>query len=157
MQRTVFFRALVLLLTFVVSCAPPKEKKEDIIAANKELDNKFIEAFRTRSVEVLMATYHNSPTTMEIESDGTLLQGYDAIKKYYEEFFASMESIEGQPTEADHAVYDGCVVGTGKFTMTIKPAGGDPMQMAGRYMDVREKHDGKWLFVKNVIVMEQKH
>jgi ketosteroid isomerase-like protein len=157
MQRIVFFPALVLLLALVVSCAPPKEKKEDIIAANKELDNKFIEAFRTRSVEALMATIHNSPTTMEIESDGTLLQGYDAIKKYYEQFFASVESIEGQPTESDHTVYDGCVVGTGKFTMTIKPAGGDPMQMTGRYMDVREKHDGKWLFVKNVIVMEQKH
>lgn len=155
MERMMLCTAVLLLIGLGVSCGPAPEKKDDVVAANKALDEKFIEAFRTRDAEALMATYRNSPDILEIQDDGRALRGYDAIKAYNQEFFASMESIEGQTMEADYAVYNGVVVGTGRFTMTVKPVGGTPMQLPGRYMDVREKHNGQWLFVRNIVVMER--
>jgi ketosteroid isomerase-like protein len=155
MQRTVLSIAVLLVIGLIVGCGPTREKKEDVIAANKVLDQKFVDAFTARNVDALMATYHNSPDILEIQEDGRVLKGYEAIKAHYQDFFASMESIEGTPIETDYAVYEGCVVGTGRFTMTVKPVGGNPMELSGRYMDVREKHNGQWLFVRNVVVMER--
>ena len=153
MIRTSIGVVAALLGLLILSCAPPKEKVEDVIAANKALDKKYVEAFMKNNIDSLMSTYLNDPTTVELENDGSILKGYEAINAHYRNFFAGFEILDGKLLEEDFKVYDGVVVGYGKYWIKFRPKGGAEMEMTGRYHDVREKRNGVWYYASNAEIL----
>ena len=153
MVRKVFASAIALLGLFILSCAPPKEKMEDVIAANKALDTRYVNAFLMNNADSVINTYLNDPTTVELENDGSIIKGYDAIKAYYQNFFSSFEVLDGKILEQDFKVYDCAVVGYGKYWIKLRPKGGAEMEMTGRYHDVREKRNGAWYYASNAEIL----
>lgn len=144
---------VVLFALLVASCTQSAPKMADVITPNKALDTRYVDALLHNDVDAVMSTYLNSPDTFEIEADGTLLLGYDAIKSYYQKFFADIEIQEGSLLEQDYQVHPGAVVGYGKYRVKLKSKqDGKEQEMIGRYMDVRVERDGKWYYVSNMEV-----
>jgi hypothetical protein len=152
MIRSTLVGISIVLCLAVSSCAPPAENVDDIIASNKALDAKYVGSYMKNNLDSLMSTYLNSPNTFEIESDGTLLKGYDAINTYYQNFFSGFEVLDGKILEQDYNVYEGAVIGHGKYWVKFRPRGGPELEITGRFFDVREKHNGKWYYVANSMV-----
>lgn len=143
----------VLFALLVAGCSKPAEKAVDVITPNKALDQSYVDALIHNDVAALMGTYLNSPDTFEIEADGTLLKGYDAIKAYYEKLFADVEVQEGKLLEQDYQAHGGTVVGYGKYWVKLKgKQDGKEQEMTGRYLDVRVQREGKWYYVSNMEV-----
>lgn len=153
MTRSLFIATITLGLVFA-SCTPQKEKTEDVIAANKALDARYLSAYLQNNIDSLMSCYLNSPATFEIQSDG-MLQGHDAIRAYYTNFFSQMTILEGKILESGHKVLDGGVVGHGTFMVKVRMPDGMEHEMKGYFMDLREKQNGKWYFSGNTVVMAQ--
>ncbi len=143
----------VLFALLVAGCSKPVQQAVDVITPNKALDQRYVDALLHNDVDAVMSTYLNSPDTFEVETDGTLLKGYDAIKAYYGKLFADVEFQEGKLLEQDYQAHPGAVVGSGKYWMKFKSKqDGKEQEMTGRYLDVRVQHDGKWYYVSNMEV-----
>lgn len=144
---------VVLFALLIASCTQSAPKMADVITPNKALDQRYIDALMHNDVDAVMSTYLNSPDTFEIEADGTLLMGYDAIKSYYQKFLADVEFQEGGLLEQDYKAQPGAVVGYGKYRVKLKSKqDGKEQEMIGRYMDVRVQRDGKWYYTSNMEV-----
>lgn len=145
---------VVLFALLVASCTQSAPKMADVITPNKALDTRYVDALLHNDVDAMMSAYLNSPDTFEIEADGTLLLGYDAIKSYYQKLFADIEFQEGSLLEQDYQVHPGAVVGYGKFRVKLKSKqDGKEQEITGRYLDVRVQRDGEWYYASNMQVM----
>lgn len=143
----------LLCAVLVASCTQSTPKMGDVITPNKALDKRYIDALLHSDLDAVMSTYVNSPNTFEIEADGTLLMGYDAIKSYYQKFFADVEIEEGSLLEQDYQAHGATVVGYGKYRVKFKSKqDGKEQEITGRYMDVRVQSDGKWQYASNMEV-----
>ena len=143
----------LLCAVLVASCTQSTPKMGDVITPNKALDKRYIDALLHSDLDAVMSTYVNSPNTFEIEADGTLLLGYDAIKSYYQKFFADVEIEEGSLLEQDYQAHGDTVVGYGKYRVKFKSKqDGKEQEITGRYMDVRVQSDGKWQYASNMEV-----
>lgn len=151
--RTAISTVFILFALLVAGCSKPAEKAADVITPNKALDKRYVDALLHNDVDAVMSTYLNSPDTFEIEADGTLLMGYDAIKSYYQNFLADVVFQEGSLLEQDYRVHPGSVVGYGKYSVKFKSKqNGKEQELIGRYMDVRVQRDGKWYYASNMQV-----
>ena len=151
--RTAAGAVIVGLVMVLASCSNATGKAADLIGQNKALDARYMDALLHNDINALMSTYLNSPDTFEIDSDGTLLKGYDAIKSYYQKLLADMQFEEGKLLEQDYQVYAGSVIGHGKYWARVKSKqDGKEMELTGRYLDVRTSYDGKWYYVSNMQV-----
>jgi ketosteroid isomerase-like protein len=152
--RAAITAVFVLFVLLAASCTQSTPKMADIITANKALDQRYVDALLHSDLDAVMSTYVNSPNTFEIEADGTLLMGYDAIKSYYQKFFADVEIEEGGLLEQDYQAHGATVVGYGKYRVKFKSKqDGKEQEITGRYMDVRVQSDGKWQYASNMEVM----
>ena len=143
----------LLCAVLVASCTQSTPKMGDVITPNKALDKRYIDALLHSDLDAVMSTYVNSPNTFEIEADGTLLMGYDAIKSYYQKFVADVEIEEGSLLEQDYQAHGATVVGYGKYRVKFKSKqDGKEQEITGRYMDVRVQREGKWYYVSNMEV-----
>jgi ketosteroid isomerase-like protein len=151
--RAVTSAVFVLFALLVASCTQSAPKMADVIIPNKALDQRYVDALLHSDVDAVMSTYLNSPDTFEIEADGTLLLGYDAIKSYYQKLFADIELQEGGLLEQDYQVHADAVVGYGKYRVKLKSKqDGKEQELTGRYLDVRVQRDGKWYYTSNMQV-----
>jgi ketosteroid isomerase-like protein len=144
---------LVLFVLLAGSCSKPAEQVIDVIPPNEALDRRYVNALRHNDVEGLMSTYLNSPDTVEIEADGSLVLGWGAIRAYYEKLFANVEFQEANLLEQDYQAHAGAVVGYGMYRVKLKNKHtGKEQEMTGRYLDVRVQRDGKWYYTSNMEV-----
>lgn len=151
--RAAMSAGFVLFALLLASCTQSTPEMADVITPNKALDQRYVDALLHNDVDAVMSAYLNSPDTFEIEADGTLLMGYDAIKSYYQKFLADVEFQEGGLLEQDYKVHPGSVVGYGKYRVKLKnKSDGKEQEMTGRYMDVRVLHEGKWYYASNMEV-----
>ena len=142
---------LVLFALLAGSCSKPAQSVIDVIAPNEALDQRYVNALRHNDVEALMSTYLNSPDTIEIEADGTLVLGWGAIRSYYEKLFTDVEFQEANLLEHDYQVHAGAVVGYGLYRVKLKNKHtGKVQEMTGRYLDVRVQRDGNWYYTSNM-------
>jgi uncharacterized protein (TIGR02246 family) len=73
--------------------------------------------------------------------DAPILYGRDAVREYYQNWFDQFEA--NAEIDADEARVRGDVgVGFGTYKVTLKPkAGGDPMVIEGKYLNVSKPGD----------------
>lgn len=141
--------SLVFLLVggIFAGCAPTGESPEQMIAAAKELDKAFLEAYNKGDVDGVMATYWNSPEMVSYPPGAMELRGWENMKAKMTEEFKSMQGGNLTLLEPHYQAFGDAVLGYGTWRFTAPMPNGESMTMDGRYTGVAMKKDGKWVFV----------
>jgi ketosteroid isomerase-like protein len=140
----------ILWLGGMVSVARAQTAKAlppDVVAANQELDRKFLEGHRVLDTDMIMGLFTSSPDIFFIGPTGVLYQGRDQVRQSIEKFFGRVVSMTGV---IDHVTYvpagDG-VIAYGQVTYHRQLQGSAPDQRIVVWTDYRRKENGRWVFV----------
>lgn len=110
------------------------------------LDKAWAEAMLANDAAAIGALY--APDAVMYPPDAMELKGREAIQKSYEDLLGGMKVVQAKLKPARYVTRGGTSIAWGRFSLTLAPkAGGDPVQMEGRYMEVAKKIDGAWLLV----------
>ena len=123
---------------------------EEAIAANKELDKQFLDAFKRKDLGGMMSCWWRSPAAAMYPSDDIDgRQGWEAINASVKFMVGGTDSvISAELMEAGYLVRGDAVIGTGKLAMNIMPKGLlRPVELITRFTDIRELKDGQWVYV----------
>ena len=135
------------LLLLFAAC----EKQEDLCAIKNsinEMDTKFAESVMRKDVDGIASLYWNSPELMVYYPDTLVLRGYDAVRNYWQTFFA-MNDVRNFGFMDHHVdATPQMAVDWGEWTFTVQPRGAtSDITFSGRYLQTWEKKDGKWVIV----------
>ncbi len=126
---------------------PSGDSPEQMIAAARAVDDKFVEAYNNGDVDAVMETYWNNPGVVLYDPGALEIRGWDAIKMSMAETFSSMPGGRMEFTEKNEMVAGDMVIGWGRWRWTGEMPDGSSMSMDGRYTDVKAKRDGKWVYI----------
>jgi ketosteroid isomerase-like protein len=148
------FYLLLFASAWLVSCnnpqpAKPAHSEEDMIAAAKKVDAKFIEAMNSKNLEGVMSCYAKSPDLVVYSPGETELKGYDNVQKSFADFFGKVAGAKHEFTETNYKVAGDMVIGWGRVRMSMpgKDSASAPMVLEGRYTDVLAYKDSNLVYV----------
>ncbi len=112
----------------------------------KGVDQAWVKAAKANDLDPIMALY--APDAVMYPPDAMEAKGKDAIRENYKNFLATMTIREATLTDTHYETHGDIGLARGRFALTVVPkAGGDPVQMEGRFSSVAKKIGGKWLYV----------
>ena len=132
---------------FILSCAPQKENPDQMIAAAKALDQRFIEAYNKGDADAVMATYWNSPELVSYPPEAMEFRGWEEAKDGFVQAFANMPGVTLEIIESNYKAVGDVVIGWGKWRVSVPSPEGSPMEILGRYTVVKAERDGKWVYI----------
>ena len=139
---------LAAAILMAAGCTPPAPNTEQMIAAAKEVDQRFIDAYNAGDVDGVMALYLNSPDLVSFPVGGeVMIKGYDAMKTNLMKEFAQMKGAKLEISDAHYEAAGNLVVTWGLWHWSGPMPDGTPMEMDGRFTDVKKEHDGKWVYI----------
>jgi len=140
----------ILLLATVgllLSCAPAGENPERMMADAKALDQSFVEAYNAQDVDRVMALYWNSPDVVSYPPGEMEIRGWENMKQSFAKDFSTTKGGTLELFESNNKPAGDVVIGWGKWRWTMPMEQGPPMELTGRYTDVKAKRDGKWVYL----------
>jgi len=112
----------------------------------KALDARWKKALLAGDAAALANLY--APDAVLYPPDAVEARGHDAIRKSFETLLAGKKVVDFQLRVEKIEAHGTTAAGWGLWTLKMAPqAGGDPVVMEGRYMEVAKRIGGKWLFV----------
>lgn len=153
MQRIFTLAIVAGVVVFATGCTPappPAPQKPDpqaMVKAADELDKAFLDAFNKGDAAAIAALYWNSPDVISFPPDIMQVKGVPAIQEAFTKAYAAMKGAKLELTESRNMVVGEVVLGSGLFKITVPGPGGKPMEMLGRYSDVKAERDGKWVYI----------
>jgi ketosteroid isomerase-like protein len=147
MKRVLF--AVLALCTLAAAAPPPATGTlpPDVLRANQEIDQKFLDAHRTRDTATIMGLFTTSPEIFFISPAGEIYKGRDQVRQSIETFFGRVITMTGA---IDHVTYlaagDG-VIAYGQVTYHRQLKGRAPDTTVVVWTDYRRKENGKWVLV----------
>ena len=143
--------ALIVSLSICLACVGcTRQGVDEVIAANKELDRSFVEAFKAKDVDAMMKHWWNSPDALFYPADNIQgRKGWDAIRASVRLAVDGIEKVVSvELNELRYVVLGDAVMGTGVLSIRIVPRGSPKeITLVTRYTDLREKKDGNWVYV----------
>jgi len=110
------------------------------------VDQAWIKAITANDLESVIALY--APDAVMYPPDAVDAKGKAAIRENYRGLLSAMTVQSAVLTDSHSETIGDTSFGWGRFTLKMVPkAGGDPIQMDGRYTAVAKKIGGKWLYV----------
>ena len=110
------------------------------------LDQAWIKAITANDLEAVLALY--APDAVMYPPDAMEAKGKEAIRDNYRGLLSAMTVQSAMITDSHYQTLGDTSIGWGRFTLKMVPkAGGDPIQMDGRFTAVAKKIGGKWLYV----------
>lgn len=152
-MKKISFYLLVLSCAWIAqSCnqpAKPAHTEEEMIAAAKAVDAKFIESMNKKDLDGVMSCYWNSPElAMFPPGDDVELKGYDAAKASFAKFFSGPMKANHEFTETNYKVAGDMVIGWGRVRLVVEgDSASKPMVMEGRYTDVLAYKDSNLVYI----------
>jgi ketosteroid isomerase-like protein len=140
----------LIIAVAVAGCAKRGTNLDEAIAANKELDKRFLEAFKRKDLDAMMSCWWRSHDAVMYPSDDIDgRKGWEAINASVKFMVDGTDSIiSAELMETSYSIRGDAVIGTGKLAMIIKPKGSTrPVELVSRFTDIREMKDGKWVYV----------
>jgi ketosteroid isomerase-like protein len=140
------FGVLGLAVAIGVEARGAPEAEAEMIKAAERLDVDFVAAFNKPAADAIMALYWNSPDLVFFPPDTMEVRGWEAMKAAFAQMGkgATLETHSRKNRVAGDAV-----LGSGRWTLTMPGPDGKPMTLEGRYTDVKEKKDGKWVYTSD--------
>jgi uncharacterized protein (TIGR02246 family) len=110
------------------------------------LQDAFMSALKANDAQGLADCYASDAVNFPV---GSLIGiGPAAVVESWNGFFAAYKVTEASLSDDHLEVHGDTAIAWGLFTILAEPtAGGDIVEMKGRYMDVARDIDGKWLYV----------
>jgi ketosteroid isomerase-like protein len=118
-----------------------------VIAEQRELDRRLIEAHDQKNVEKIVGLFSGSPDVFFIRPNGILHRGRANIRRSYEGFFATLDSIRGELKEVRYLPAENGVIAVGTVVFHRKPKNAPADQRTVIWTDYRRVEGGKWVFV----------
>jgi uncharacterized protein (TIGR02246 family) len=147
MKHPIFLIVVATVVLLLVGCAPKGPNPDEMIAAAKELDQRFLDAFNAQNADGVMDTYMNSPDVVSFPPGGqTIVRGWDAIKSAVEADFQNMKGARLTISDSHYEVAGNAVITWGLWNMTMPLPDGTTLELDGRYTDVKKEHNGKWVY-----------
>ncbi len=147
MRRILFAVFVFCTLAMAAPLPAPSTLAPDVLRANQEIDQKFLDAHRTRDTETIMGLFSAGPDVFFISPAGDIYKGRDQIRQSIEKFFERVVTMTGA---IDHVTYlaagDG-VIAYGQVTYHRQLKGHAPDTSVVRWTDYRRKENGKWVLV----------
>jgi ketosteroid isomerase-like protein len=137
---------LIAGILLISGCGPKGDSPEKMIAEAKALDQRFFDAYNKGDVDAIMATYWNSPDLVSFPPGAMMAKGFEAVRQgMLKEFSGPRGKLE--LVDANYKVAGDIVYCWGTWRWTMAPPEGPPIEVLGRYSDIKAKRDGKWVFV----------
>lgn len=110
------------------------------------LQEAFMDALRAEDPEAIAACYARDADNFPLDR----MKGIGPASAFasWSDFFAQFDVISAELSEKKMVRSGDLAAAWGLFTVVARPAaGGDPVTMVGRFMDVAQPVDGEWLYV----------
>jgi len=112
----------------------------------KALQDAFVQAMENNDADGLAACYTDDAVSYAIDVMSGV--GPDFVKDSWNAFFAAYTVKDISLSETHMETFGDTAAAWGIFVMLVEPvAGGEAIEMRGRYMDVAKKMDGNWLYI----------
>lgn len=110
------------------------------------LQDAFMAAMRANDVDGMAACYTADATTFA--PDTMMAVGPDGVRASWGGLLKNFRITRAELSDSHLEISGDLAVAWGLYTMTAEPlAGGEAMEMKGRYMDAARKIDGEWLYI----------
>jgi uncharacterized protein (TIGR02246 family) len=110
------------------------------------MDAAWVKAMKANDLDGLVKLYAKDAVAWFPGSP--MLKGEKDIRGAYEGLLKANTVKDAAITPVGHKKAGSAITGWGTWSLTLQPkSGGDASTMTGRYMDMVEKRDGKWLLV----------
>jgi ketosteroid isomerase-like protein len=137
-MKSVLFSFLFLILFAIGASAA----QEGMNATGME----FVKAFQASDLEAIMKLYADNAEMFP--PDSMEAKGKEEIRKSYAGLLERFTIQNFQVVKAYHENSGNFSFGWGRFTMDMLPkGGGERVHMEGRFSDVSQKINGKWLYI----------
>ncbi len=145
------FVVLVLLgvSTFGLAANPsnPGNLPADVVRANQEIDQKFLEAHVHPNTDLMMSLFTSSPDIFFVGPTGIIFHGRNEVRESIDKF---IQNVITMPGVIDYVTYlpagDG-VIAYGQVTYHRYLKGKQPDTRVVVWTDYRRKENGKWVLV----------
>ncbi len=154
-SRALSSLAVAVVVAGAVACAPQPQVAPtpagptpgQMVAAANALDQAFVDAFNKGDADALAALYWNSPEVASFPPDTLELRGLEAIREGNRKSMAAGSGVKLELTEVHQIPSGDIVVGWGKWKVTVPVPEGAPIEVVGRFTDVKAERDGKWVYL----------
>ena len=110
------------------------------------VDAAWKKAILANDVEAIVKTY--AKDAIAWLPDMGEARGEAAIRAAYQGMLDANTAKDVKLTDTHYKAVGNVAVGWGRYSLTLVPKkGGNPVVLTGRYSEVLEKRDGKWLYV----------
>jgi ketosteroid isomerase-like protein len=149
MKRTLTSGVLITALSLTFGCASQTKAPDTaaMVAKASALDQAFLEAMNRGDVDALASMYWDSPEVVMFPPDTLESRGYSAVRDGFAKMFATMKNVKMEVTDSREIPAGDVVIGYGLFHMTGSAPDGSPIDMTGRFTDVKAERDGKWVYL----------
>ena len=120
---------------------------EQMLASAGALDKAFIAAFNRGDRAALTDMYWNSPDVVFFPPDTMVVHGHTAIKDAWAMMTGNTGGLKLEMIESHNQAEGTVVLGWGLWKLTMTGPDGKPMEMSGRYTDVKAERGGKWVYL----------
>ena len=137
MKKYILILFLTLGFAFTLSAAQP---------GTCPVGEAWVKAFTANDLEAVLALY--APDAHLFPPDEVEAVGMEAMRANYGGMMNTFTVKEAKMLDAHHEIEGNLCFSWGRFSVTLVPkAGGDPINMEGRFSDVSRKIKGKWLYI----------
>jgi len=123
-----------------------QELSDAAMAANKGLDNRFVQAMSSKDVGGAMACFLDSPDLVVVLY-GKVLRGPAAVRQFLTELFSGMRTIHLEINEVKHWSLGETVFAAGTATYEFEALDGTKSTLKECWTDARQKVAGRWVYV----------
>jgi uncharacterized protein (TIGR02246 family) len=110
------------------------------------VDRAWVMAMKANDVAAVMKCY--APDAVVWLPGAPTARGEQAIRAMYEGMFSANTVRDATVTEVQERMAGGTAVRWGKFSLTLAPkSGGEPAVLSGRFTEVVERRDGRWVYI----------
>ena len=141
----------LVVVLFCVTVRPPvthaSELDAETLAANRELDQKFLNGHAMKTSESLVSLFSSRPDVVFIAPNGTINRGREAIRASFDYFFSLLDEIHGEIISVSYFRVGDAVAAVGTEVFHRKRRDGISDVRTVVWTDLRQRENGSWHYV----------
>ena len=120
---------------------------EKVIAANRELDQRLIDAHALKDPGMVESLFSESPDVFFIDPSGGMIKGRSNIRASWAAWFDTLETIHGDIRDISYIPAGEGVIAVGTVIYTRKLKNGTADQKTVIWTDYRRVEKGRWVYL----------